>query len=654
MLASRLIESAVKEGQKALNENESKQVLKEYGIPVVEEAIVHKIEEAVQTAKKIRFPVVLKALGSKIMHKTERNLVHLNLVNEQAVKKAFREISKEAADELEGVLVQPHVSGRRELVAGIFRDDLFGPVVMFGLGGIHTEAISDVVFRLAPISHFDAVNMIEELRAQKILGAYRGESAVDREALISVLNALSQIATDHRQIAEIDINPLVVGPDGRVCAVDGLVVIDSAPVTKSEIPKIDYLAINDFFHPKSIAFIGASASFQKWGYLMPLSTLAGGFEGDIYMVNPNGGTIFGKQVFKSVAEIPGKVDLAVVTIPAVGVIDLIPQLQEKGIKNMLVITSGFRETGKDGTILEKQLIEKARAAGIIIIGPNTMGICNPHINLCCLPFPLKPRPGSTALVCQSGNMGLQFLAFAEQQCIGIRGFCGTGNEAMMSVVDFMNAFEHDPITRIVMLYVESIKDGRRFFESARRISRKKPIVMLKGGQSSVGKKAASSHTGAIASNTRVFNAACKQAGIVQVDKSRKLLDTVAAFASLPLPKGNKVAIMTLGGGWGVLTADLCSRVGLEIPDLSSAVIKNIDKSLPAFWSKSNPVDIVATFDMSIPMILMEELIRWEGCDALINLGILGKKYFFKRVSSEALRYGDDFSKAQYDQLIKLS
>ena len=291
-------------------------------------------------------------------------------------------------------------------------------------------------------------------------------------------------------------------------------------------------------------------------------------------------------------EIPGPVDLAVVTIPAAKVLDLIPQFQAKGIRNMLLITSGFAETGAEGRRLEEELVREAREAGILILGPNTMGICNPHESLFCCGSNVRPKPGTTTIVSQSGNLGVQLLGFAEHEGVGIRAFSGSGNEAMITIEDYMEAFEVDELTQTVVLYLESIKNGRRFFEAARRVGKKKPVVMLKGGRTQAGNRAAASHTGALASNIRVFEAAARQAGIVVVEQPMDLLDLSAAFSSLPLPRGNRVAVMTLGGGWGVVASDLCVENGLTIPDLSPELIARIDRILPPYWSRSNPIDLV--------------------------------------------------------------
>lgn len=615
----------------ALAEHDAKALLAHYGIPVVPERLVSTLNEALDAAGAFEFPVVLKGHGAKLLHKTEMGLVQLNLYDRPGVAKAFETIGHNSGDALEGILVQPQLAGRRELVAGLLRDPQFGPVIMFGLGGIFTEALADVVFRLAPLSRTDAAEMINGIGAQKILNSFRGEAAVDREQLVQILMSLSRLAMELPMVAEVDINPLLVNHKGQICAVDALVMLDPPAPQKTAAPPVAPEALKAFFYPKSIAFVGASAQMGKWGHMLPVIVLGTGYKGPVYMVNPKGGAIVGHTAYKSLADIPAPVDLAVVTIPAALVPDLIPQMQAKGMRHMLLITSGFGETGAAGKSFEQELVAAARAAGIYIFGPNTMGVLNPHSDFYCTGSYVQPRPGATAITAQSGNMGTQLLAFAEQQGIGIRAYCGSGNEAMITIEDFLEAFECDELTRVVMLYVESVKNGPRFFESARRVTRKKPVVLLKGGCSHAGNRAAASHTGALSSDVRIFNGVCRQAGIVQVQQPMDLLDLAAAFSSLPLPKGKRVGIVTLGGGWGVVTSDLCAAQGLEVPDLTDSIVATLDDILPAYWSRTNPVDIVGEFDLKIPCTAIEALLAWEGCDAVINLGIMGRRNLVERL-----------------------
>jgi acyl-CoA synthetase (NDP forming) len=633
----------------ALSDSEAKLLLEEAGIALPPERFESRQADVAAAAASIGYPVVLKGIGTKLMHKTERGLVHLSL-NAGAVEEAARMISAEAGSELDGFLLQPHISGRREFVAGLLQDPQFGPVILFGIGGVLTEAFADVAFRLAPLTETDAREMLGEIQGKALLGDFRGEKAVRQSELIQILMGLSHIGATHPELSEIDINPLLVSPEGRVTVVDVLMVAGGGAEKKDFLPPIAPDAIGSLFYPQSVAIVGASAQIGKWGHTLTANTISGGFKGPIYPINPKGGTIAGKKVYTSVAEVPDEIGLAAVTVPAGKVLELIPAFRAKGIRNMLLITSGFGETGEDGKRLEAELVKAARTAGVLVLGPNTMGICNPHNNLYCTGSPIMPRPGSTALVAQSGNMGIQLLAFAEQQGIGIRAFCGSGNEAMMTIEDYLDGFEVDTLTRTVILYVESVKNGRRFFEAARRVGRQKPIVLLKGGRSDAGNRAAASHTGAMTSDIKIFEAACRQAGIVLAKEPMDLLDLAAAFSSLPLPEGRRAAIVTLGGGWGVVTADLCAEYGLEVPGLSPQLIEKMDQLLPAYWSRSNPIDLVGIRDPAVPLTALEALMKWEGCDAVINLGIMGRRIMVKRFGQSVLKADPQYDQAFVDQM----
>jgi acyl-CoA synthetase (NDP forming) len=634
-------------GSHVISEDEAKLIFSSFGIPVVPEKRVKGIDQAVAAATEIGFPVALKGIGSRILHKTESGMVCLGLANGDQVRKAAQKMEASGKEVLEAFLVQPMVTGKREFVAGMFKDPQFGPVVMFGLGGVLTEALNDIVFKIAPLADVDMEDMMDQLSSKKLLKAFRGEAAVDKDAIKKILTGLSDLALENPNIQEIDINPLIIREDGSPIAVDGLVVLGETKgneAQKSQVntnqankTQVDLSVLDACFYPKSIAFIGASAGPGKWGHMLPTNTLSRDYKGRVYLVNPKGGEIIGRKVYKRIEDIDGKIDLAVVTIPAEKVIDLIPALVQKNVRGMLLITSGFREVGEEGAALEKILVEKARNAGILILGPNTMGICNPHADFFCCASHAYPLPGSTALVCQSGNMGTQLLAFAEQQDIGIRAFSGSGNEAMVTIEDYMEVFEVDELTRTVVLYIESVKDGARFFRSAARVSRKKPVVVLKGGRTRMGEKAAASHTGAMASDVKVFEAACRQAGVIQVEQPMELLDLSAVFSSLPLPRGNRVAIMTLGGGWGVITTDLCAEYGLTVPELSEDIIDRLNVILPSFWSHGNPVDIVGEGDPNIPKTCVEELLKWDGCDAVIHLGIHGKRVAANRMAESIVK-----------------
>lgn len=646
----RIIEQSIESPSRVIGEDQAKRILEQAGIPVVEETRVTTVHQALEAADGYGYPVVVKAVGAGLMHKTESALVKTHVADRDQVRAAIDDMTVREGSRIDAFLIQPQVRGNREFAAGMFRDDQFGPVVMFGLGGIYTEALKDTVFKIAPVSDADMADMFDQLRSRVLLGRFRGSPPVDRQALKQIIRGLSDLALRYPGIREIDINPVIINEYGEPIAVDALILTHrtAEPVRPGAAPSIDLDIARSCFYPKSVAFIGASGSVGKWGHMLLTNTLSRDYKGDIFLVNPKGGTIAGRPVYRSIDEIESDIELAVVTIPARQVIDLIPQLEKRKTRGMLVITSGFREIGPDGRRLEDNLVAAAARAGIVILGPNTMGICNPHINFFCSGVHVYPVPGSTALVCQSGNMGTQLMAFAEQQGIGIRAFSGSGNEAMVTIEDYMEAFEVDELTRTVVLYLESVKDGQRFFRSAARVSKKKPVVVLKGGRTTQGTKAASSHTGAMASDAGVFDAACRQAGIIQVSQPIELLDLSAVFSSLPLPKGNRVAIMTLGGGWGVITTDLCEENGLAVPPLPESMTREMDAILPDYWSRGNPVDIVGESDPSIPLKCMEALMKWDGCDAVIHLGIDGKRILVNKMMASIAKTDPAYKPEEID------
>ncbi len=647
--AQQTIARAKRSSRRMLAEHEAKRVLAAFHIPCVQDIEAQTADECLQAARELGFPVVVKGYGPTLAHKTERGLVQLNLTSDQEVLRACEAIVNRGGDDLEGLLVQPQLSGKREFVAGLFRDPLFGPVIMFGLGGIYTEALQDISLRLAPLTRTDALDMIEDIRARSLLDHFRNEAPADMDELVRVLTGLSEISCQFPDIAEIDINPLLLSPEGDFSAADALVVLEDSVQSVPAPPRNSPETINPLFYPKSVVFVGASGQMGKWGHMLVTNTKSGGYRGDIYLVNPKGGTIVGQEALTSIRELPGQVDLAVITVPAAHVPDLLPELKDKGVKAIILITSGFSETGPEGRKAEDNLVRLAREAGMVILGPNTMGLCNPHIDFHCTGTIVHPRPGSTAMVSQSGNMGVQLLSFAVKQGIGIRAFCGSGNEAMLNIEDFLDCFAVDSLTKTVMLYVESVNDGPRFFHSARRLAQKKPVILLKGGESQAGNKAAASHTGAMSSNSKVFNALCSQAGIIKVEGPMDLLDLAAAFDAVPLPKGNRVAIMTLGGGWGVITADLCSKYGLEVPELSRELIETMDSMLPSYWSRSNPIDLVGERDLALPVKALKALLSWDGCDAVINLGVMGRRIFVRRYAEAILGIDPAYDRETIDQ-----
>ena len=382
--------------------------------------------------------------------------------------------------------------------------------------------------------------------------------------------------------------------------------------------------LKSVFYPRSIAVVGASSSFGKWGQMIFSNVVTCGFSGKVFPVNAREEILYGLPVYRRIQDVPEPVDLAVICTPAETVPGILEGCGEKGVKAVVVITSGFGETGEGGKDTERRMVDICRSKNMVLVGPNTMGVLCPHSGLFATGTHTRPRKGRVAFVSQSGNLGNQLIHWAEQQGVGVSLFVGSGNEAMVSCPDYLEFLEEDPNTQIVILYIENTGRGRRFLEVAKRVNRSKPVIVLKGGRTEAGTLASASHTGAMGGNSTFFSAACRQAGLLEVGVPSELLDLSAGFSSLPLPKGNRVGIVTLGGGWGVVTADACNEMGLLVPPIPERIIETIGRYLPSFWSKANPVDLVGTRDPDAPLVAVEELMKWDGIDAVISLGIVGR------------------------------
>lgn len=373
------------------------------------------------------------------------------------------------------------------------------------------------------------------------------------------------------------------------------------------------------FNPRSIALIGASNNIGKWGAIVFLNIILGGYQGKLYPVNPKGETILGHKAYGRVSQVPDPVDLAIIAIPALLAREALEDCIRKGVRMAIVITSDFSETGEEGARLERELTGIARASGMRLVGPNTMGIFSSSASLTALMPPVRPRKGRVSLVSQSGNIGTQMLGWGEKFGVGFGKYVSSGNEGDLRSEDYLAFLGKDPETRVILLYIEGLDDGREFLETARRITPRKPIIAFKGGKTLAGSRAAKSHSGAMAGVRELYEAAFRQSGILWASTTEEMLEWAAAFSTLPLPRGNRVGILTRGGGWGVITADACNDLGLEVPPLDAKIIQAMDTFLPAYWSRGNPVDMVATLGMEAYIRGLEILISWDKVDSVISL-----------------------------------
>jgi acetyl coenzyme A synthetase (ADP forming)-like protein len=384
----------------------------------------------------------------------------------------------------------------------------------------------------------------------------------------------------------------VLATEDGATAVDARFIVDfdqedtRPPVySKDEILGV----MNRMFKPKAIAVVGASDSEGKIGNSVMKNLVNGGFEGEIYPINPKAETILGKKAYNDIKDLPDGVDLAVFCIPAKFVVDAIAQVGDKGIAAAVLIPSGFAETGEEE--LQHTLQETAREHGVRFIGPNIYGIYYlPQKMSAAFTTPYDVL-GQTALASQSGGIGMGILGFARSTKLGVAAIVGLGNKADIDEDDLLTFFEQDDNTQCVALHMEDLKDGRSFVEVAQRVSKKKPIVVLKAGATPAGSKAAASHTAALAGDDKVYDDILRQAGVVRANGLRDLLELARALPVLPTPTGENVVIITGAGGSGVLLSDACYNGGLQLMEMPDDLNEAFMKFIPPFGAAGNPVDI---------------------------------------------------------------
>ena len=614
-----VLDEVREQGRTSLTAPEAKRVCDAYGLPVPQEGLATSAGEAVALAEDMGYPVVLKIVSPDILHKTEAGGVLVGLASAEQVRSGYETIVGNAgaynADaEITGVQVQEMLSEGQEVLIGAISDPTFGPVVTFGIGGILVEVLRDVTFRLAPTTDAEAAEMVESIRAAEVLRGVRGRPPVDRGALADIIQRVSELVTDFPEITEVDLNPVLARPDGAT-AVDARFVV-SFEETDGRPPRYDkdeILAVmNRMMHPRSIAVVGASAEAGKIGNSVMRNLIDGGYAGEIYPVNPKADEILGKKCYSDVSELPDGVDVAVFALPAKFVSDTIAKVGDKGIPAAVLIPSGFAETGE--VELQRELVEKARAHGVRFIGPNIYGFYYTPEQLCatfCTPYDVK---GPVALASQSGGIGMGILGFSRSSGLGVSAIVGVGNKADIDEDDLLTFFEQDDATQCVALHMEDLKDGRAFVEVAKRVSREKPIVVLKAGATPAGTKAAASHTAALAGDDKVYDDILRQAGVVRARGLREMLDFARALPALPAPTGENVVIITGAGGSGVLLSDACYVNGLQLMAMPEDLDAAFREFIPPFGAAGNPVDITGgeppeTYRNTIALGLEEERIH---------------------------------------------
>ena len=612
-----------------LSEAASKQLLTPFGVPFAQERVCATVELAIEAANAIGYPVVIKLSGDTIAHKTERGLLRLNISDSESAKRACSDLLGLVtdADGEVSFLIAEMVKGDRELIVGVINDPQFGYMVALGIGGVFAEAIDDVVLRPLPLTADQALQMIDDVHHQSILGSFRGSQPINRTQLANVLASMSDVCAAHPEIDSLDINPLIARKDGSLVAVDALVGVgrvsdhNAHGSTTTFVPNSKHFAA--LFNPRAIVVIGASSHPGKFGFVSLHNALANQFAGGVYATNLQRENILGVQTVSDLSELPvGEIDLAFFCTPAISNEQLLKQCAQLGISSAFIASAGYRESGESGEVAEASLLALANSLGMLIAGPNGQGVVSTPASLCLQIVAPYPPQGGISVASQSGNFVSSFLNYSRQSGVGIARAISAGNATQISVENFLDFFASDVETKVALTYIENVGDGQSLLKSMKNITAVKPLVVLKGGATAAGSKAAQSHTGAMASNDRVFFGATRSCGAIKVSSVEEAFDTAATFATQPLPRGKRVAVLTTVGGWGVVTADAIARDGvLDLVDLSDDLMSKLSALLPPRWSRNNPIDCAGGETRDTVTEIMDIVAAHDSIDAVIFLGI---------------------------------
>jgi acetyl coenzyme A synthetase (ADP forming)-like protein len=591
----KIIDAAKAAGRTALTAPEAKRLCDAYGIATPREALATSAAQAAKLAAEMGFPVVMKIVSPDILHKTEAGGVLLGIADMEQAERGYAQIlanarKYKATADIVGVQIQQMLPGGQEVIVGAVTDPAFGKLVAFGLGGVLVEVLKDITFRLAPATRADALAMLDGIAAAEILKGVRGAPAVNREALAGTIEAVSQLVADFPEISELDLNPVMATPQGAIAA-DARVLLDFTPAPQRTRYSTEQIVgqMNRIMNPRSIAVIGASSESGKIGNSVMKNLINGGYKGQIYPIHPKAEEIMGYKAYASVKDVPAVIDTAVFAIPAKFVAAALTECGEKKIVGAVLIPSGFAEVGAHE--LQEEIVAIGRKYDIRLMGPNIYGFYYTPANLCatfCTAYDFK---GSTALSSQSGGIGMAIIGFSRSAKMGVSAIVGLGNKSDIDEDDLLAFFEQDDNTQVIAQHCEDLKDGRAFAEAARRVSKKKPVIVLKAGRTQAGARAASSHTGALAGNDKIYDDVLRQSGVIRARSLRDLLEFARGVPALPTPKGENVVIITGAGGSGVLLSDACFDAKLSLMAMPDDLDAAFRKFIPPFGAAGNPVDI---------------------------------------------------------------
>jgi acyl-CoA synthetase (NDP forming) len=603
----RMLAQAIGAGRTELSEIESKQILEAIGIPVATAYPARNAEEAVELAARVGFPAALKVLSPQAVHKSEVGGVELGLGSPAEVNAAFERIrqglaAKRPGARFDGVAVQAMAAPGLELIVGVTRDDRFGALVIVGLGGVLVEVFKDTALRIAPITPAGARAMLGELRGAALLHGARGGAPADLDAIAGLVAKISEFAAEHAEVREMDFNPVVAYSKG-LRVLDARILLDpgaaqsAATVDPRHARRTENL--RRAFDARAVAVIGD----KRMGGYMWLRAMSR-FSRKLYSVqiDPNeipGIEAMGVTNCKSLAEVPEPIDYAISAVPRQIAPRILKDCVAAGVKGIGFFTSGFSETGEElGVKLEGELRTTATESDIALVGPNCMGLYNPSIGLCNFPDLDSGGSGDVCFISQSGTHSINFSLQAPIRGIRINKAASIGNVLMLEAADYLDLMADDPATRAIGMYLEGVRDGRRFFASLRHAAARHPVVVWKGGMTEAGARATFSHTGSLATPAAVWRALMVQSGAVSVASLDAMLDAMELLARGRRVGGRGMGLVAMTGGQSVVITDTFASAGLEVPALSEASYAELKSFFNIIGgSYRNPLDAGGTIGM---------------------------------------------------------
>ncbi len=577
---------ALAAGRTYLMEHESKAILESWGVHTSGSSLARSEDEAVAIFQTLGTPAAMKVLSPQVIHKSDAGGVKLDLKDAAEVRRAYRQIAAAfEGQNVAGVSVQRMARPGIEAIIGVTQDATFGPMLMFGLGGVFVEVLKDVSFRSIPVSESDIESMIQEIKGYALLRGYRGHAA-DIPALKQLLLKISDFVMKNSSVSEMDLNPVFLYPDGYE-VVDSRIILGPA---RPKAPAPSQRDLHDLFYPGSVAVIGASGTPGKLGWNVFSNLVSHEFKGKLYPINPKAEEIQGIRAYHHISDVQQPVDVAIILVSAGMTPDVVEECCQCGVRYIVVESAGFAEMGKEGKKIEDRMMEIADRYGVRMLGPNCSGIINTHCSMVqSIGLVDALSRGNIGLVSQAGVCAAGML-WGLRHIMDFGIIATIGNKLDLNETDMLESISTDENINVICMYLESVKGGRRFIDAARRITLDKPIVVLKSGRTDAGKKAVASHTASLAGNDQIFSAVFRQSGIIRARDYEHMFTLARVISKQPYPDREGVFIITYAGSLGVIAADAITDNGMRLSDLEPELKGKLKKLLPDYVGGLNPVD----------------------------------------------------------------